>query len=83
MSVQTEWIVTTKAEVAQKKVNAFLESLDKKGMKLVAVKPLIAFSGPSLMIGAMIEYKTKIDYYSVLEHLKEENDGFDNTEVQC
>lgn len=69
--IQTKWIITTKATFAERKVNAFIAEINENNWKLVDIKPLMAFSGPSCLIGAMITY------------LKEENDGFDNTEEQC
>lgn len=55
--MKTEWIVTSKAELAQKKVNDFIEAIENNGYVVLEIKPLIAFSGPALMIGAMIEYE--------------------------
>ena len=55
--MKTEWIVTSKAELAQKKVNDFIEAIKNNGYVVLEIKPLIAFSGPALMIGAMIEYE--------------------------
>ena len=55
--MKTEWIVTSKAELAQKKVNDFIEGIENDGMEVIDVKPLLAFSGPALIIGAMIEYE--------------------------
>lgn len=55
--MKTEWIVTSKAELAQKKVNDFIEAVENNGYVVLEIKPLIAFSGPALMIGAMIEYE--------------------------
>lgn len=55
--MKTEWIVTSKAELAQKKINDFIEAIKNNGYAVLEIKPLIAFSGPALMIGAMIEYE--------------------------
>ena len=53
---RTEYILTTKADTATKKVNEFIAMLEEKDWELVEIKPLICFSGPSLQVGAMVLY---------------------------
>ena len=53
---RTEYIVSSKADIAQTKINEFIAMLEEKNWEFVDIKPLISFSGPSLIIGGMILY---------------------------
>ena len=56
---RVEYIISSKTEVAQRRTNEFLAMLEEKKWELVDVKPMMGFSGPALMIGAMVLYFTK------------------------
>lgn len=51
---QVKYILTTKTHTAEKQINEFLESLEP--MMVMRIEPIAVFSGPSFLIGAMIQY---------------------------
>ena len=51
---QVKFILTTKTNLAEKQINEFLESLEP--MMVMRIEPIAVFSGPSFLIGAMIQY---------------------------
>ena len=51
---QVKFILTTKTHTAEKQINEFLESLEP--MMVMRVEPIAVFSGPSFLVGAMIQY---------------------------
>lgn len=51
---QVKFILTTKTHIAEKQINEFLESLEP--MMVMRIEPIAVFSGPSFLVGAMIQY---------------------------
>lgn len=51
---QIKYILTTKAHVAEKQINEFLETLEP--MMVMRIEPIAVYSGPSFLVGAMIQY---------------------------
>ena len=52
-------IISSKAAKAEKEINEFLETID--GVMVLNVQPIVSFSGPSLIIGALISYMEDVD----------------------
>lgn len=51
---QIKYILTTKAHVAEKQINEFLETLEP--MMVMRIEPIAVYSGPSFLVGATIQY---------------------------
>lgn len=65
---QVKFILTTKTNLAEKQINEFLESLEP--MMVMRIEPIAVFSGPSFLVGAMIQYWVE----------EEDNDAICDTE---
>lgn len=72
---KVKYIITTKPELAEKKVNEFLDELASNPNVYsfeADIIPLVCYNGPAMIIGAMIRYTERhVTYYDNEKDIEE------------